>query len=132
MINEDPRFEDIDSNFLNFKPSTKLPAEVKERFEFHFNRQKNSYLSRGEAEGDLSNELFVMYWDAKFVKVFSQDCEGVWQSLYENDKEATIKLANSMGRIGLSLYMSKFYVKNSAEKVESILILKEKIGECLS
>lgn len=130
----DIKFEDIDPSFLDFKPSTKLPFEVLEKFYFNFNRQKIKYVSYRTREKYLhiQFDLFDVYLGAKFLPIFSYDCEDVWQSLYSIDNEATIRFSRYICGMGNWLSFNKSGAENFYLKVEYIASLKEKSKEFLS
>ena len=131
MVNEDPKFEDIDPSFLSFIPSFKLPSDIIKCLQFHYNREKNAYITYQKTGTSLDSKLFEVYWGTKFLKVFSQDCEDVWCFFYANNKEATIQLAKYIGNMGNFLSMSRFMVENSAKQLEHIQSLKKVFADCL-
>lgn len=131
MVNEDIKFEDIDPNFLKFKPSSKLPSEIKKVVEFHFNKQKNRYLNYGTEEQRSWDNLFSMYWEARFLEVFSHNYKEIWLSLYEVNEKAAVGLAKFLCGIGMFTSVNGWLVKHHNETIMRIKTLQEKLSETL-
>lgn len=129
MLRMDIKFDEIDTDFLDFKIPKKLPEPIKGIVEGALDEQKKCYQ---DSPRDNSEHLRSVYYFSKFYKVFGDDYVNIWIDLVGKDEESAIKLATYVSDVAgefsilmsMKIYANLYYSYNC--------LLKNKVEEAIS